>query len=230
MSKMVVQEGFGISTVSFKTSDDGEPPEILNPTRTSFTSDFGEGDFYENFGKKFTYEDGGVASGNLKKQYGYVDDMLFYKQTGMKVDFEKFNSLSDKAAIRYFWRKDDTFKAADGNDVIVSWGGDDKIKAGAGDDILNGWKGNDKLFGQEGNDDFYFARGYDKDIVKDYNAKADKIVIDKNLATKYKHLEKAATEYKKGLELDFGKGDVLKIQGASMDDLEKFYFNADWDL
>ena len=210
----------------------GDPPEVVNATSKGYRLDFGEGTYVDNIGKKYTYDaDGNAIGGNQKTQISHIDGKLYYKQTDMKVKVGKLNKLSDAEGVKYVLRKDDTIKSADGDDTLVSWAGDDKIKAGAGNDILNGWKGNDKLFGQEGNDDFYFAKGYDMDTVKDFNRKADKIVIDKNLASKYKHLEKAASEYKKGLMLDFGKGDVLKIEGAKMKDLEtKVYFNAEWDL
>ncbi len=86
-----------------------------------------------------------------------------------------------------------------GADKIAGKGGNDVLHAGFGSDALHGSRGADKLFGEEGNDlidggrghdiltggagkdEFLFASGdfrKDSDIIKDFSAAADTILLD----------------------------------------------------
>ena len=59
-------------------------------------------------------------------------------------------------------------KALEGNDNLYGHAGDDILVGGAGDDFLNGGAGNDILNGGAGCDTYVFARGFDHDVIYDF--------------------------------------------------------------
>jgi Ca2+-binding RTX toxin-like protein len=64
---------------------------------------------------------------------------------------------------------DDTLLGKDGDDTLSGGAGRDKLAGGSGDDVLTGGSGKDKLKGDGGADVFVLARGFDKDVVKDFD-------------------------------------------------------------
>jgi Ca2+-binding RTX toxin-like protein len=72
---------------------------------------------------------------------------------------------------------DDTLAGGNGNDKLFGGKGHDVLNGGAGKDILRGNKGDDTLDGGAGADKFIFSRGDGSDLIDNFNALADKIVI-----------------------------------------------------
>ncbi|MBG6154311.1 Ca2+-binding RTX toxin-like protein [Labrenzia sp. EL_159] len=87
-------------------------------------------------------------------------------------------------------RGSDLVKGGDGNDYLFGGRGKDTLEGGADNDYLNGGRGKDILVGEEGNDflvggrsaDSFvfnpFREGEGHDVVADFNAKRDKLVLD----------------------------------------------------
>ncbi|MDO4640433.1 MAG: calcium-binding protein [Neisseria sp.] len=57
----------------------------------------------------------------------------------------------------------------DGNDNLYGHAGNDILVGGRGNDFLDGGTGNDILNGGEGCDTYVFARGYDHDVIYDFD-------------------------------------------------------------
>lgn len=87
-------------------------------------------------------------------------------------------------------RSSDIIDGGDGYDTLLGGRGNDTIKGGADDDYINGGRGKDSLEGEEG-DDFLvggwssdsfifnpFREGEGDDVIADFNANRDKLVLD----------------------------------------------------
>ena len=64
-----------------------------------------------------------------------------------------------------------------GNDIVMGLAGRDRLVGAAGADILAGGRGNDTLIGGAGIDRFVFATGDGSDVISDFNAAGDLILI-----------------------------------------------------
>jgi serralysin len=100
------------------------------------------------------------------------------------------------------------------NDVLNGGGGNDALFGGKGKDVLKGQAGNDKLTGNDGADRFVFAKGGDNDRIKDFADNVDEIKIT-GLGTKSKIISKAS-EIGSDVVFDFGNGDTLTVQNATI--------------
>ena len=80
------------------------------------------------------------------------------------------------------------------NDTIEGWAKADSLNGANGDDTLIGGKGNDSLTGGSGADIFYYAKGHGKDVITDYTAGEDVIVLDGVSVTKSALVKKSATD------------------------------------
>lgn len=93
---------------------------------------------------------------------------------------------------------------------------DDKIRGSEFDDMLCGWAGNDTMWGGEGDDRFYYGKGMDKDKIRDFDRKDDKIILDNSIANKFKQI-KNDVKFKKNdkVVIDAGGGDKLIVWGIA---------------
>ena len=71
----------------------------------------------------------------------------------------------------------DLLDGGDGNDLLYGGNGTDTLIGGAGDDWLAGGNGNDTHTGGAGADHFVFGLGGGNDVVTDYEAGVDQLVI-----------------------------------------------------
>jgi Ca2+-binding RTX toxin-like protein len=89
---------------------------------------------------------------------------------------------------------------------------------GSGKDLLDGGSNNDLLVGGKGGDTFAFARGFGKDVVRDFTDDVDTIQLDQRLwtgqLTKQQVLNKFAIVDGDNIVFDFGKHE-LTIQNFS---------------
>ncbi|MBX9458279.1 MAG: M10 family metallopeptidase C-terminal domain-containing protein [Rhizobium sp.] len=72
-------------------------------------------------------------------------------------------------------------KGGSGNDTIGGNTGQNRLYGNGGDDLLYGLAGDDLLVGGGGADRFYFAAGYGKDTVRDFQDGADLIYLSSSL-------------------------------------------------
>ncbi|MDC1338994.1 hypothetical protein N8207_00760 [Planktomarina temperata] len=106
----------------------------------------------------------------------YVWSDLADEQTGYAVTYK--NSTSTLPTDLVWLIGDfDNITAGSGDDTLIGNSFANTLVGGSGDDSIEGWEGDDKLFGGTGNDTFYFALGWGKDIVEDFNFEADTIVL-----------------------------------------------------
>jgi len=111
----------------------------------------------------------------------------------------------------------DLLKGQQGNDMLKGGGGDDLIKGGGGNDRLIGGAGNDTLTGGSGADTFVFKGSTGADIVQDFDARHDRLVLDANLLapsmTGAEFLAAHAHLTATGIEIDLGGGDTILLHG-----------------
>lgn len=114
------------------------------------------------------------------------------------------NRLSQDLTSRRFWGEN----TDDGDDVLFGGNGTQKLKGGRGDD---------KLFGGSGRDTFHFDKGKDKDVIRDFQNNADRIELD-GFASNFNY-RSVATQVGDDVVLDFGSGDRLTIENATIGEL-----------
>ena len=120
---------------------------------------------------------------------------------------------------------DDRLSGGGGNDVLRGGAGDDVLRGGGGRDRIIGGAGNDTLIGGAGADTFVFKEGDGADVVRDFNAGQDRLVLDEALLppgmTIAEFLDARSQETPDGIELRLDGGDSILLQGLSdMDALE----------
>jgi Ca2+-binding RTX toxin-like protein len=70
-----------------------------------------------------------------------------------------------------------------GLDTLIGGSGLDTLSGGAGSDYLDGGKGSDELRGGAGRDTFVFAKGYNRDVIRDFSTSDDKLILNDTLWT-----------------------------------------------
>lgn len=121
----------------------------------------------------------------------------------------------------------DTLRGGTGNDLLTGGTGQDQLNGGMGDDSLRGEAGNDTLSGDAGRDvltggagadAFVFGRGFGQDRVIDFSAaQGDRLHLSADLwasgLTQRQIVTRHASVVEAGVQLDFGDGDVLTLNG-----------------
>src|SRR6056297_456730 len=109
----------------------------------------------------------------------------------------------------------DSLYGATGNDTLRGGPGDDVIFGSQGLDVIEGGPGNDTIRGGSLQDEFIFRRGDDRDVILDFEAAHDILMLDAGLvdgpATAQTVLERYATYDEGRVTLDFGEGDVIEV-------------------
>ena len=124
----------------------------------------------------------------------------------------------------------DSLWGGNGNDTLEGGAGDDVIRGDGGDDRLDGGTGNDTLVGGSGADLFVFAPGHQNDRITDFQRGVDRIdltafgitggfaALDGNGNGRIDRGEGGGVFTAKvgtSTVLDFGGGDVLRINGVT---------------
>ena len=111
----------------------------------------------------------------------------------------------------------DTLFGGAGDDILLGGQGHDRLDGGDGADVLNGGAGDDLLYGKGGADTFVFNGG--SDLIADYEAGLDQIVLDASLWTGLTSaadlLMLYATQEGETVTITFDTGDVLRIAGVT---------------
>lgn len=117
-----------------------------------------------------------------------------------------------------------SFSGGNGNDAITGTGGEDTILGGRGNDVLNGgaghdWlqgdQGNDVLTGGSGRDSFVFGKSFGDDIVTDFNAAQDRLVLLDGAAVRSTSVVDANLDGIADLRIGFTTGGSLTLLGVS---------------
>ena len=77
----------------------------------------------------------------------------------------------------YGGKAGDTLLGGEGNDALYGEAGNDLLNGGKNNDLLWGGKGDDTLTGGDGMDIFYYESDDGNDVITDYSASLDKVVI-----------------------------------------------------
>lgn len=93
-----------------------------------------------------------------------------------------------------------------GNDTLYGGNGDDTLDGGIGDDILFGGNGNDRLVTGTGKDVIHVGRGNGSDVVTDFSAALDSIVLDDGVRLGSRQLVDTDGDGTLDLVLSFTKG------------------------
>jgi len=117
---------------------------------------------------------------------------------------------------------DDSLLGGDGKDALYGGQGNDTLSGGNDDDTLWGSMGNDTLTGGDGTDTFVFTAGSGLDIITDFDAENDVLMLE-GTATDFLKLEDIAAvtvSFAGGLMINLGGGDAVFLAGVSLGDLE----------
>ena len=106
----------------------------------------------------------------------------------------------------------------DGHDVLSGGNGDDFLWGGDGRDVLRGGHGPDMLEGGAGGDLFVFGQGGGPDLVLDYEAGIDRILLEDGIAVKSVKIGDADNDGVTDLSIAFtnGGGSVLLLGVSSL--------------
>ncbi|MEM6481146.1 MAG: spondin domain-containing protein [Pseudomonadota bacterium] len=113
----------------------------------------------------------------------------------------------------------DILRGGSGSDVISGGKGRDLIFGGSGDDVISGGSGFDILRGGAGKDRFVFSEGSDVDEVRGFRVEDDSVVLSFSDVNSFEDVLDIASDVRGGVELDFGRGDVLLLGGVDVADL-----------
>ena len=113
-----------------------------------------------------------------------------------------------------------TMRGTDNAETITAWGKADSIYAMAGNDTLIGGKGADTLTGGDGYNVFYYNNGDGNDLITDYSADSDTIVIASGAISKAATVKNAPNDIsfkvgKGSIHLTNGIGQKIKIIDAA---------------
>lgn len=112
----------------------------------------------------------------------------------------------------------DLLRGFDGNDTLLGGNGDDDLRGQDGHDWIWGGRGTDTLLGKRGGDKFVFDLGDGADTIADFDpTERDDVYLNDALWTGTKTVAEVLSEFGTELsggvvELDFGGGDVLRIE------------------
>jgi hypothetical protein len=108
----------------------------------------------------------------------------------------------------------DSLAGGAGADTISGGAGEDDLRGLDGDDVLRGGRDHDGLTGGPGRDTFVFARGDGADWVVDFQPGIDRIRLEGIAASSV--VQTVETRWGMvGLELSFGRGGEMFLQGVS---------------
>ena len=107
-----------------------------------------------------------------------------------------------------------TLSGSDGA-TVIGGNGVDVIKGASGADFIDGRGGNDTLSGGNGADTFTVSKGTGQDVVTDFRAGEDKIVLSGFDFTSVEDVLKHSTASKAGLSIDLGNGDSLMLNNIA---------------
>ena len=133
---------------------------------------------------------------------------------------------------------DDILRGDAGHDLLRGADGKDRLKGGGGDDTLEGGNGNDRLFGGRGNDTleggegrdtydgglgsdvFVFSRDGSLDKIADFVAGTDIIDLSAYGLAGFDAVLDLASQRNGDTLLNFGGGDILRIDDVRLVDLD----------
>ncbi|MBO6804836.1 MAG: hypothetical protein JJ893_16390, partial [Thalassospira sp.] len=148
------------------------------------------------------------------------DDTVFAGKTG-----EDTITGGDGNDMLFAGTENDTIDAGAGADTIFGGAGDDVVKGGDGNDSLYGGAGDDTITGGVGADSFFFGGKHGNDIVTDFNASQDVLILT-NAQTDFTDLstvQAASSETtvggQSGLMIDTGDGSSVFLVGLSLNAL-----------
>ncbi|MEO0387625.1 MAG: hypothetical protein AAF281_08860 [Pseudomonadota bacterium] len=113
---------------------------------------------------------------------------------------------------------DDTLIGGNGNDEVIGGAGDDILIGGVGADLLQGGAGADVMTGGADADRFEFVIGDGQDIITDFQAGRDELILDADLLDLSLSLKAMVSTYVSvangDLVIGFGE-DMLTLEGIS---------------
>ena len=108
----------------------------------------------------------------------------------------------------------------DGEDLLLGGGGRDRLFGDNGDDVLNGGAGRDQLTGGAGADHFVFAGVRGRDVVRDFDADQDDvIVIDVAGIDSFADVQAIARDTGRGVAIDLSDESRVVILGEDLANL-----------
>lgn len=109
----------------------------------------------------------------------------------------------------------DRVAGGSGNDKIYGDSGNDVLWGHSGNDRLRGGTGNDTLSGGSGADTFVFAKGFDRDVITDFENNVDTIAMYNGIRN-FTQARSYADQVGKDVVFDFGGGDVLTVKNITI--------------
>lgn len=106
-----------------------------------------------------------------------------------------------------------------GGNTLDGRNGNDVLDGRAGNDTLIGGAGNDTLIGGSGADVFVFKRGFDQDVVMDFQDNIDTIRLLDFGVSNFVQARAFATQSGSNVVFDFGEGDILTIRNTTINAL-----------
>lgn len=137
------------------------------------------------------------------------------------------------ADVQHGYQGNDDIKGLGGNDQLWGDEGHDQLDGGTGDDSLNGGSGYDVLEGGAGNDTYYFARGYNDDVINELSGvdtielngvTESQVYVSRNGADLQLILDTGETLTVVDM---FNEGEILTNYAI---DKIRFANNVEWDL
>ena len=137
-----------------------------------------------------------------------------------KDQFIKIIDADGKLSTRMYGKGTITVQGSSDSETLTAWAKADSLNGGEGNDTLIGGKGADTLTGGSGADKFYYTLGDGADVITDYTANEDVIVLDDTTVTKVAQVRKSESDLlftvKKGsIRVNNGAGNRITFRDTS---------------
>lgn len=112
---------------------------------------------------------------------------------------------------------DDRIITHSGSDQVIAGGGNDRILTGPGNDLVNAGTGDDIVELGAGRDRFVFREGDGSDLIRDFDPRSDRLILDPGLIPDYsgpRDILSVAHRTDHGLALVFDSGDSIMLHGV----------------
>ncbi len=107
-----------------------------------------------------------------------------------------------------------------GDDVLLGNQAGNKLNGGGGDDTFAGYAGNDIYRGGGGSDTFIFKRGWDHDVINDFQSGRDHVNLKSFDLASFGDLLDKAEQRGDAVFLLFGHGDYIKLAHTDLNHLD----------
>jgi peroxidase len=143
--------------------------------------------------------------------------------------FAAHNRISDSDRSIDGTDQNDLAIGGDLADIIRAGLGDDDVYAGKGNDVVLAGGGRDLLWGEDGRDTFVFGQGSGRDVVKDFDARYDKLDLTDYGLDSWREVKSQVKMTSQGVTIKLDNESTIELTGVKKVAANNFVYDHDSD-